>query len=258
MQQYKSIEEIVQNTISTFQVLIKFGTKSNLEGLQHGTVYMKNIEYFNNLEQKNESGKPDNNDAKWAVKDLSFTLIDPETNQPVLQGTAGNAVFSFGYEKHPIFCMFSFDFRNCGEYTNDEENHVCLIPLSFTEEQKQKVKKGLGEYALVISNTEEFLNRLKTTIEKNQCKYRFQRVNYNSGNSIDRIQSVQSGIESIVFNKESDYAYQQEWRLLITNKEVDDFFCVDIGDISDISVLMTTDELINSYKIKLTQHYYPV
>ena len=135
---------------------------------------------------------------------------------------------------------------------------MCVIPLSFTEEQKQKIRKGLGEYALAITNTNEFLNRLKVALEKNQCTYRYESVNYNLGNSIYRVQSVQKGIESIVFNKESDYAYQQEWRLLITNKEVEDHFCIDIGDISDITVLMETDELVKNYKIKLTQHYYPV
>lgn len=258
MHYYKSIEEIMQSSIASFQMLIKFGNKANLESFQRGTVYMKNIKNFNMLEQRDDSGKPDKNDGKWAVKDFSFTFFDSETNKPVFQGKAGSAVLSFGYEKYPIFCMFSFDYRNCGEYINDEENHMCTIPLSFTEEQKQKVKKGLGEYALAITNTNEFINRLKAALEKDHYTYRFDRVKYNPGNSIDRVQSVQRNFESIVFNKESDFAYQQEWRLFVTNKEVEDHLCVDIGDISDITVLVETDALVNNYKIKLTQHYYPV
>lgn len=177
MHYYKSIEEIMQSSIASFQMLIKFGNKANLESFQRGTVYMKNIKNFNMLEQRDDSGKPDKNDGKWAVKDFSFTFFDSETNKPVFQGKAGSAVLSFGYEKYPIFCMFSFDYRNCGEYINDEENHMCTIPLSFTEEQKQKVKKGLGEYALAITNTNEFINRLKAALEKDHYTYRFDRVN---------------------------------------------------------------------------------
>ena len=40
--------------------------------------------------------------------------------------------------------------------------------------------------------------------------------------------------------------YQQEYRL-VAHTEVDDYLCVEIGDISDITEIMKTEQLLNTY-----------
>ena len=67
---------------------------------------MKNLRFYNELEYESGNGKPDKYDGKWRMNGGQFALIDPNTSAIVASGTAKETVFSFGYEKYPVFCFF--------------------------------------------------------------------------------------------------------------------------------------------------------
>ena len=61
MTNYISEEAFIDN----FVLLIKFGEKENLENFQEGKLYMKNLKYYNQLEETQKiRGIGDKNDGK--------------------------------------------------------------------------------------------------------------------------------------------------------------------------------------------------
>ena len=63
---------------------------------------------------------------------------------------------------------------------------------------------------------------------------------------IEHLKQVQKDNSRIAFWKRDKYKYQQEYRFLI-HDFVDDHLSVDIGDISDITDLLKTEDLLNTY-----------
>lgn len=255
MDTFDSLEELVEERKKHFHMLIKFGSKENLEKLQHGQVYMKNLKYYNELEEKEGSGKPDKYDGKWRMNNNKVQLRDPKTNDLIAAGTAQTVVLSFGYEKCPIYCLFSYDFRNCGSFTTDSEKNICTIHTSFGDEQRKKLETGLGEYALIILNTEDFLQRIKAAFETEGIEYLLGKVQYNTGNSIERVESILQDNRNIAFNKDADdFSYQQELRYFITNRPVDDHLIVQMDSLEDITQLISTEELLK-LRIEISQEF---
>lgn len=71
------------------------------------------------------------------------------------------------------------------------------------------------------------------------------------------MKQVQKDNSRIAFWKREKYSYQQEYRFLV-HDFVDDHLSVDIGDISDITDIVKTEELLNTYleiqfKVKQTE-----
>lgn len=158
MDKFNSLDALVAESKKEFHMLIKFGSLENLERFQGGSLYMKNLRFYNELECEPGNGKPDKYDGKWRMNGGQFVLTDSNTSALVARGTVRETIFSFGYEKYPVFCLFCCDERNCGNYQIDKS--ACVIPVSFSTEQVQKLKTALGTYALIILDTDEFLTRV--------------------------------------------------------------------------------------------------
>lgn len=254
MDYYNTLDDVAQICINNFQMLVKFGNEDNLKQLQNGSVYMKNLKYYNELEANEKSGKPDLFDGKWALDSVNFRMSDPITQEPIATGTAKTSVISFGYEKNPIFCLFSYDARNCGAYKIDKSSRLITIETDFTKGQRNKIRTALGEYALVILDTRTFINKILTAAQSQNLECLCKKVLYDEGNSVDKAYYIMSDKSNIAFSKRKSFEYQQEYRFLIKNYEVEDHLCLNIGDISMISKIMSTKELLN-LRIELTQKY---
>ena len=256
---FNSIEDIMDNCTSKFQMLIKFGSEKNLRSLQSGTIYMKNLKYYNELEQKDDSGKPDKYDGKWKIQDLSLTFTDRSGKTPPFHCYTNSAVVSFAIDQYPVFCLFSLDKRNCLPYVIDRESQTGIVAVEFNDEQKSKMSRCLGDHALLIKDTSEFISRITTRLNEDGVSYRLGLVNYNIGNSKERAEAIFQDPINIAFNKdEREFAYQQEYRLIITNHPVEDHYIIEVGDLSDLSILMRTDDLLTNYTISMKQHYHPI
>jgi hypothetical protein len=245
MKSVKTKEELIKQAKENCKLLIKFGDKNDLMKLQKGELYMKNLQYYNDLEIKGNSGKPDKIDGKWLLKKGSIIILDPKNNAPIGVAEILETVLAFGIKKHPVFCLFGLDDRNCGECTDDDTN--ITFHMEFTKQQKQKLEKGLGEYAMVVVDAEKFIKQITAKLKEEEIIYIWKLVQYNDGNSPERIEFIKENNCNIAFNKEkSDYEYQQEYRLFIINQEVEDHFIIDVGDLSDFTKIISTKQLINS------------
>ena len=88
MDRFNSLDALVAESKKKFHMLIKFGSLENLERFQSGSLYMKNLRFYNELECEPGNGRPDKYDGKWRMNGGQFVLIDPSTSTLVASGTA--------------------------------------------------------------------------------------------------------------------------------------------------------------------------
>lgn len=227
-----------------FSMLLKFGKKENLEKLQAGQLYMKNLQYYVDLEKTtSDESVGDMYDGQMMFQDVTVSMYTVDKNEFLGTLKAPTASMNLGYLKCPVFCMFIFDYRN---YTSEELHGDNLkVQYKFTEEQLEKMP-NFGEYVLIINDGDEFVKRVTKGMLKQGIGFSRDLVQYYGFNNIEHVKQVQKDNSRIAFWKREKYAYQQEYRWL-AHTEVDDFLSVDIGDISDITQLMKTEDLLNLY-----------
>lgn len=227
-----------------WSMLMKFGSEENLKKLQGGQLYMKNLKYYVDLEKTtDDEDVGDKYDGQMVLQDVKISMYTIDTNEFIAQFDAPAASMNLGYLECPVFCMFMFDFRNHVE--EKLEGELLTVKYQFTEEQLAKMP-NFGDSVLIIKNGDEFIKRVKKGLL--DAGYGFTRdlVQYYGFNNIEHLKQVQKDNSRIAFWKRDKYAYQQEYRILI-HDFVDDFLSVNIGDISDITDLLKTDELLNTY-----------
>lgn len=110
-----------------------------------------------------------------------------------------------------------------------------------------------GDTALVITDYKKFISRVKKAANKQRLQMYFGAVHYFNPNedNANLIISLLKGMWNIAFWKRDRYSYQQEVRFVFVsdNKNLDHIE-LNIGDISDISVTMSTNQILNSICIK--------
>ena len=137
-----------------------------------------------------------------------------------------------------VFCMFGIGLNQSN--------------FSFTDQQKEKMLT-FGDTALVITDYKKFISRVKKAANKQRLQMYFGAVHYFNPNedNANLIISLLKGMWNIAFWKRDRYSYQQEVRFVFVsdNKNLDHIE-LNIGDISDISVTMSTNQILNSICIK--------
>lgn len=147
--------------------------------------------------------------------------------------------------------MFSFDERNISNkeeciIENDGKNLMGIkYIMNFTEIQKCRIPE-FGEWGVVITDNGEFIRRLNDAFDKNGIFYKKDWVKYyKNTNSEEQFDSISNEPHQIAFWKRDIFAYQQEFRIQITNIDVKDSYKINIGDIHDISKMMRTKDILN-------------
>lgn len=227
-----------------WSLLMKFGSEENLKKLQAGQLYMKNLKYYVDLEKTTDDADVgDKYDGQMVLQDIKINMYTVDTNKFIAQFNAPTASMDLGYSQCPVFCMFMFDYRNHVEEHLDGEN--LTVKYQFTEEQLKKMP-NFGDSVLIIKNGDEFVNRVKKGLLNAGYGFTRDHVQYYAFNNVEHLKQVQKDNSRIAFWKRDKYSYQQEYRFLV-HDFVDDYLSVDIGDISDITQLLRTEELLNTY-----------
>lgn len=108
---------------------------------------------------------------------------------------------------------------------------------------------SFGDTALVILDPDEFIRRVKVAAEQAGYKAYFKIVQYydptiDNGNMLI---SLLEGMWNIAFWKRDSYAYQQEVRFVFTpGNEHIDHIELDIGDISDITAIVSAESVLSA------------
>ncbi|NLD19154.1 MAG: hypothetical protein GX663_02765 [Clostridiales bacterium] len=211
--------------------LIKIKSKELIEKTQKGSFYM------NSLKKYREMYLPDSDDdvadpyeGKFFVKEAYLCI--PERDECKL---FKNHLFGTNYENDFVFCMF-------GIHPELQQK------FNFTEEQQEKLIK-IGDTTLIITDPYEFRNRIANAALAEGYEVRDGFVKYYDENVDDVgriIMSLRNETKDIVFYKRNKYKYQQEYRFTIKNITGEKFLELDIGDISDISEILTTERFLNA------------
>lgn len=211
--------------------LIKIQHREYIESLQSGCIYMNSLAYYRKKYAETEDDTiGDPCEGKWVIH--NGALYSPATGEV---RTLNSSALPTENENDYVFCMFSI---------NPEISDKFL----FNDEQKQKLI-DFGDTALIITDIPEFFQRIKRCVISEGISFDSNFVNYYD-EKIDDIFRLESysrkGIKSVVFHKRKQYEYQQEYRFTVPNIPGQDVVKLEIGDISDISIMISTSDLFNS------------
>lgn len=211
--------------------LIKIKSRELIEKLQSGSFYMNSLKFFRNTYKDGKSdGVGDPYEGKLFVHNAVVKIAELGVEKVL-----NDYPISTVNENDFVFCMFGVDASKHTSFT-------------FTEEQKEKLI-AFDEAALLITNTDEFFRRIEKAADEKGLQIISGFVKYydETADEILRFISLLTyGTENIVFHKTVKYSYQQEYRFTIQNNTGEDFIELDIGDITDISKIFTTKEILNS------------
>lgn len=193
-------------------ILVKFGENDNLEKLQAGQIYMKNLKYYNDLEKKTKKqGIGDIHDGNFYQKNARFSAYSIDNKDLIFSGTCAFEL-NCGFNFNPVFCMFSIDDRNTNKLFSSSDT-LCY---EFNNEQKELITQDLPDQALVFTEPLELKNRINSFLDKNGIDYIWRMVQYYNPQvlSIDRSDALKNG-DNIVFYKKKNH--------LLISKSIDCF-----------------------------------
>lgn len=238
------IPEIEKGRILLF---IKFSEKEKyLTDIQQGNLYMNNGKYFINREkQDGVQGIGDKDELTATLSDVKIKFYDGETKIFLLEGEAQGLSFYYDYVlTTPIFCMTYIDSESLNMTKVNKDSVDCQI--DFSGESIDKIIEDFGEYALVIP-PQEFEERLRESLKEQNIDYISNKVTYEdySINSARRMHDYHNHKPSLFFKKDHSFEYQKEYRIVLKNIDSKEPYILNIGDISDISRIVPTRELLS-------------
>lgn len=240
---YVFTEELKKRPIA----LLKFSDELwKLESLQKGNLYMNTLGYFKKLEEETKiKGMGDKDEGSMILTELDLKFYDAVTNELVFQGPASRSAFTFeeDLQKHTL-CMCYLDFSNLEIY--ERVDNYLNSKIVFTEDQKEEFRKNFGEHVLVIPFV-KFIENLKETFAKKDIIYVGDKVKYDdfSINNKDRIDSYMENRSDKYFWKDDYFKSQREYRVIVLNRDSNEPFQINIGDMSDFSFITSAEKLFN-------------
>lgn len=210
--------------------LIKFQSADRIESLQKGHLYAKTLGYYRELE-KNTGDMEIGDEYEAMIHVNEGTIHFPDTGETIqLDDTLIETTHSNDF----VFCMF-------GIYPQ-------LDSFAFSDKQKEKML-SFGDTALIITDSDEFKKRVIEAAKAKGYQVHFDAVKYydTSIDSGNMIIDLMKGMWNVAFWKREAYRYQQEGRFIfISDADDEDHIDLDIGDISDISVVLPSKQVLSA------------
>ena len=212
--------------------IVKFQNKEIIEKIQSGKMYLKNLEWFREKERQT---------GDMTIGDLLEGMLHISEGYMQIYDSDGKVIECVPLTDSAITTSFSNAFVFCA--TNifpDESGHV------FADNQKP-VFKEFGDTALVIENKGEFIKRIYKAAKELGYEVFYGVVNYynKDEDNANMLLSLLHGMHNIAFWKPDTYKVQQEFRIVLWKKDANkDYIEFDIGDISDISKVISIEEAL--------------
>jgi hypothetical protein len=226
-------------------MFLKFGNDpGRLEQIREGSLYMNNLKfYIDREEETGEAGLGDRLEALNVINDVDISVYDSQTNQLLVSVPAESA--STRYDEaltKPVFCLYAVTVDILEVAEVEEKRIVCK--LTFSNEDLASMKEEFGEYALVIM-AEHFTERIKKAFEDKKYKYRAKMVEYAdySINDSERMEKHYKGHSDLFFYKDKAFAHQEEYRVVILNKDIEHGYSEKIPSLQNASGICNIDAL---------------
>lgn len=201
---------------------IKIGKGAHINELhKKGTIFCNNVKYFRELEDTEaqfRGDKFDGSSQNIIITSLELFKNNGETIPFSFQKGRLNIYDNRILSNH-LFCLYTI------------KSEVIENGLFF-----DKRNIGLGDQALIITDTNEFKKRIDVKMKNLGVKYAFDFVNYYDS-EIDQT-------ELSVFDKRNIFYFQRELRFYFLGQP-NKTFVFNIGSIEDISVVVDTQDLLS-------------
>ena len=205
------------------KTLVKFSTFEYITALQQGKLYIHTVDYFRTCENSIQSDFFEGVSTLHQADRIKSIIIESKIHKKIIltkdtgliNFTAGNNINYFTN----IFCMYLW------KIYKDQPNKIDSRIFSF------------GDTALLILNSNEFINRIKNAIKSKNYKYSSGKVKYFD----EEIYSGEVGI----FMKRKSLEFMNEYRIAIQAEMNNRPYELFVGDLSDISIVIKTNDINN-------------
>ena len=217
--------------------LVKFlAADDHVRDLLDGNIYANRLSWFKKVEDGDSSGRLDRHEGAvvWHQPDRIHLVINSVDMTPDL--AAPVEIHSNRINYLNIFSMYAARLADTEPESTPEE-----IPQELISQLAISAScLSLGQYAVVIRNIPEFIQRVGAAAKARRYRMWYGRVNYYNP---DTYHGDHSDIDAL-FQKQDRHSYQSEFRLVFdTLTEGDDPIILEIGDIRDIALRFATTKL---------------
>lgn len=228
--------------------LLKFAKQHEyLEEIQHGRLRLNTLGFYLNYEGHGEKARADKDEGLTAIFQPSKVrvIIGKDDWKHEIKGICSPIKIRVNrVAADHVFCMYAV---HPGRWAEDPIESVDEFGkyLEISDENRE-----FGDFVLITIDTQEFLNRIVNALRSQGVSFTMGPVEY-----VD--ESTYSGSipkERIGFVKCDKFSYQNEYRLYIPNLTGDTGVKkLDVGDLSDITMIFTIDELKQNMKFEFPQ-----
>jgi hypothetical protein len=200
-------------------VLVKLGKQQEyiLQLYSEGLLYMNIPRYFQEIEGDELRGDPFDSVDEVHRGNMSKIALPNGTEFEGNEWDLG--IHSKEEEQINIFCMYALR-PSAGTFPLDEKNFE------------------FGDYALVVTNVPEFMNRIAAHLKSQRIRSKLGLVEY-----VDEAYTGEIGR----FRKRDRYAFESEWRVVCHDGPGRPRI-IRIGSIQDISIVMPSKEVNHWFK----------
>ena len=200
----------------------KFGSKEFMEDLlENGTIFLNTVNAFKKMEDNyrgdKDEGVSDIIQAEYAEMELQ---LPPALGGKTIRLDKNNGLVG------PITISDK-------DYTNTNIYSLYMIYADESFKADERVLQ-FGDYFVMIHKPEEFMNRMNKALEDSGYRYSYGSVKYINKNEYQGSMNI--------FNKFSDYSYQNEYRYHVINNE-DKPIILNLGCLKDIAQLLPSEAI---------------
>ncbi len=241
---YLSFSEAASKKLDTrLLFLLKVGRKEHLESLAQGKLRFQKLKIYKDAERSAAHSDPyegiesilQGSEIKFGIK-----LPSGETHEFLSENGLVDVRIQSSLES-PVLCLHAV---HTDEWTRKD----------FTEEQIPELKSYLkvpdlmrkyGDHIWMIQDLNKFNDRLILAIKKLEFGLKSRFVRYVDFNRVHgSISDEQKAfVKDIRHKDDREFRYQ-----ILSQKSFDDTFTIDVGDLSDVSMIMTFDEFRDMFE----------
>ena len=204
-----------------------------------GKLYANTPKYFREKEIVSvERGQGDRFELISIIEARGVTMFDIETNEVLMTAPKGTLRIQFlDDDSIPIVSFVGISLRDMKLIYADESHADFIFP--FTDEEYDSMEKKFGKYCVML-NGKELEQHISNYCGSYGCEYIFDKIEYCEQNRIDRMQAFSRSAKERFLYKNSDLAYQREFRLAIAHEIPNDHF-INIGCLTNTKIFMAEE-----------------
>lgn len=226
-------------------MLIKFGKKEHMESLMKGTVYMNSMEFFKTYEDYNNIGDQDEGVQTILQPEHTKVTIGPvefekdgklvKIPERTLRKKNGliNLKVNSDISSINLFCLYKISL-----------DQICRDNLKFHLPQEIKDDENYT-HCVIFNDPQKFVEKINCGVKG--------KSNYFQAKIIEYVDKDSYHGEVGIFRKFKKYEHQNEYRIALSPNQQyrgnNNEFVLEIGELSDIALLIETSQLEDSLEI---------